>query len=382
MTEEEKQMIEKIENLRQKLDILFLFVVVVEFQLFGTVWAMMNVSGKPYLLLYWGFVALALAKLCIQKNSWKEWLMIAALMVLGVLSWHGSDDKTPLLLMLGVCMSKDVELDRLLKVDLICRICSTCLLILLPVMGICENMVKVSRGISRYYFGWQAPGSMGLAFLIICIEWMYFRHGQFKWFDYAGLVALLVFLDRTANSRSSEVLILGIFCVEAFMTVYRKLKLPWKEYQLYGAGCLAALGLDLASFVFAMNYHMAENNTLMTMDKNFFSRYSLPRAFLDVHGWTLLGSPYDPEVYDYLDISFAYLSLHLGILIAVAVFVLFAGSIVYGWKKKDVRFQLVLLFFLLRSIVESDHFTLLYAPLPIVLGIWLWHRRQDGQIYE
>ena len=130
MTEEEKQMIEKIENLRQKLDILFLFVVVVEFQLFGTVWAMMNVSGKPYLLLYWGFVALALAKLCIQKNSWKEWLMIAALMVLGVLSWHGSDDKTPLLLMLGVCMSKDVELDRLLKVDLICRICSTCLPVL------------------------------------------------------------------------------------------------------------------------------------------------------------------------------------------------------------------------------------------------------------
>lgn len=375
-------MLEKIEYIRQKLDVLLLFVVVVEFQLFGTVWAMMNVSGKLYLLLYWGFVALALAKLCIQKNSWKEWILILILMVLGILSWRGSDDKSPLLLMLGVCISKEVDLDKLLKVDLVCRICNICILILFPLLGICENMVKLERGINRYYFGWQAPGAMGLSFLIICIEWMYFRHGRFKWFDYAGIAALLVFLDRTANSRSSEMLILGILCVEIFTVLYKKMRLPWEEYQLYAAGCITALVLDLTSFAFAMSYHMAGNDTLMTMDRNFFSRFSLPRAFLDVHGWTLLGSPYDPEVYDYLDISFAYLSLHLGILIAVAVFVLFAGSIVYGWKKKDVRFQLVLLLFLLRSIVESDHFTLLYAPLPIVLGIWLWHRRQDGQIYE
>ena len=111
-------MLEKIEYIRQKLDVLLLFVVVVEFQLFGTVWAMMNVSGKLYLLLYWGFVALALAKLCIQKNSWKEWILILILMVLGILSWRGSDDKSPLLLMLGVCISKEVDLDKLLKVGL------------------------------------------------------------------------------------------------------------------------------------------------------------------------------------------------------------------------------------------------------------------------
>lgn len=38
------------------------YAVIVEFQLFGSIWAMLNVSGKLYLFLYWGFVGLALIK--------------------------------------------------------------------------------------------------------------------------------------------------------------------------------------------------------------------------------------------------------------------------------------------------------------------------------
>ena len=60
----------KTKELWSKLSEYLWYAILVEFQLFGTLWAMINVSGKPYLLLYWGFVALALVKLCIQGNSW------------------------------------------------------------------------------------------------------------------------------------------------------------------------------------------------------------------------------------------------------------------------------------------------------------------------
>ena len=36
----------------QKINEYLWYAILVEFQLFGTVWAMMDVSGKPYLLLY------------------------------------------------------------------------------------------------------------------------------------------------------------------------------------------------------------------------------------------------------------------------------------------------------------------------------------------
>ena len=121
--------------LHRKLNEYLLYVILVEFQLFGTVWAMMNVSGKPYLLLYWGFVALAVAKLCIQGNSWKEWILIIAFGIVSVLSFRNSQDKTPLLLMLGVCCSKDMNLEKFLKVDLVGRVVSAFLLIALPLTG-------------------------------------------------------------------------------------------------------------------------------------------------------------------------------------------------------------------------------------------------------
>ena len=52
-----------IRNVQKKLNEYLWYVILVEFQLFGAVWAMMDVSGKPYLLLYWGYVALAMVNL-------------------------------------------------------------------------------------------------------------------------------------------------------------------------------------------------------------------------------------------------------------------------------------------------------------------------------
>ena len=92
------------------------YIILIEFQLFGTVWAMMNVSGKPYLLLYWGFVAL--------------------------------------LLILDMCCSKDMNLEKFLKVDLVGRVVSAILLIALPLAGLYENKNFYSREIYRTYFGW------------------------------------------------------------------------------------------------------------------------------------------------------------------------------------------------------------------------------------
>ena len=114
----------KTKELWSKLSEYLWYAILVEFQLFGTLWAMINVSGKPYLLLYWGFVALALVKLCIQGNSWKEWILIIAFGIVAVLSSWSSQDKTPLLLMLGVCCSKEMNLEKFLKVDIIGRVVS------------------------------------------------------------------------------------------------------------------------------------------------------------------------------------------------------------------------------------------------------------------
>lgn len=366
----------KTKELRSKLSEYLWYAILVEFQLFGTLWAMINVSGKPYLLLYWGFVALALVKLCIQGNSWKEWILIIAFGIVAVLSSWSSQDKTPLLLMLGVCCSKEMNLGKFLKIDLVGRVVSAVLLVTLPLAGFYENKIFFARDIYRTCFGWQVPNGMGFSFTVMALEWMYLRHRRFKWYDYAGILIAILFLDRTANSRTAELLMLGILAVELFCMYFEKKKPDFNLYKLCGAGCWIALIADIGFFGIAMGLYFFNQPLWSSLQTTLTSRLRLPGEYFAAHGISLFGSPYNPDIYDYLDILFGYLTLHLGIVITVIVFVLFVISIIYGYRRKDEKYLILLLFVLLRSTMESEHLNLIYSWFPVLLGMAVWGIRE------
>ncbi len=369
------KMLEK-RKIQTKVNEYLWYIILIEFQLFGTVWAMMNVSGKPYLLLYWGFIALALVKLCIQGNSWKEWILIIAFGIVSVLSFRSSQDKTPLLLMLGVCCSKDMNLEKFLKIDLVGRVVSAFLLIALPLAGFYENKIFFARDIYRTCFGWQAPNGMGFSFMVMAMEWMYLRHRRFHWYDYTGILAIIVFIDRTANSRTAELLMLGILAVELFYTYIEKKKPNFNLYKLCGAGCWIALIADIGLFGIAMGLYFFNQPMWSSLQSTLMNRFRLPGEYFEAHGISLFGSPYNPDIYDYLDILFGYLTLHLGVVIAVIVLVLFVISIIYGYRRKDEKYLILLLFVLLRSTMESEHLNLIYSWFPVLLGMAVWGIRE------
>lgn len=364
-------------KLRTKINEYLWYAILVEFQLFGTVWAMMDVSGKPYLLLYWGFVALALVKLCIQGNSWKEWILIIAFGCVATCSFRNSQDKTPLLMMLGVCCSKDINLGKFLGIDLIGRVVSAVLLIALPLVDLYENKVFFARDIYRICFGWQVPNGMGFSFTVMTLEWMYLRHRRFRWYDYAGILAMVLFLDRTANGRTAELLMLGILIVELFCTWFEKKRPEENLYKLCTFGCVGALGLDLIAFGTAMWLYFCNQPLWNSLQSTLTSRFRLPGEYFTAHGISLFGSPYNPDIYDYLDILFGYLTLHLGVVIAVIVFALFVISIIYGYRRKDEKYLILLLFVLLRSTMESEHLNLIYSWFPVLLGMAVWRVGED-----
>lgn len=367
-------------DLQKKINEYLWYIILVEFQLFGTVWAMMDVSGKPYLLLYWGFVALALVRLCIQGNSWKEWILILAFGIVSVLSFWNSQDKTPLLLMLGVCCSKDMNLEKFLKIDLVGRVVSTVLLIVLPLAGFYENKVFFARDIYRTCFGWQVPNGMGFSFTVMALEWMYLRHRRFYWYDYVGILIAILFLDRTANSRTAELLMLGILAVELFCMYFEKKKPDFNLYKLCSAGCWIALIADIGFFGIAMWLYIFKQPVWSSLQSTFMLRFRLPGEYFAAHGISLFGSPYNPEIYDYLDILFGYLILHLGIAIAVIVFSLLVISIIYGYCRKDEKYLILLMFVLLRSTIESEHLNLIYSCFPILMGMAVWTTMGEKKI--
>lgn len=231
----------------------------------------------------------------------------------------------------------------------------------------------------RIGFGWQVPNAMGFSFTVICMEWMYLRHRRFRWYDYAGILSIVIFVDRTANSRTAEILMLGIMAVELVCTYLEKRKQGFELYKLCTVGCGTLLAADVMCFGCAMWLYFFNQPIWNSLQTTLTVRFRLPGEYFAAHGISLFGSPYNPDVYDYLDILFGYLTLHLGIVIAVIVFVLFVISIIYGYRKKDEKYLLLLVFVLLRSMIESEHLNLIYSWFPVLLGMAVWRVGQNQQ---
>ena len=216
---------------------------------------------------------------------------------------------------------------------------------------------------------------MGFSFTVMALEWMYLRHRRFRWYDYVGILAMVLFLDWTANSRTAELLMLGILIVELFCAWFEKKRPEKNLYKLCTFGCVGALGLDLVAFGTAMWLYFFNQPVWNSLQSTLASRFRFPGEYFAAHGISLFGSPYNPDIYDYLDILFGYLTLHLGVVIAGIVFALFVISIIYGYRRKDEKYLILLLIVLLRSTMESEHLNLIYSWFPVLLGMAVWRVR-------
>lgn len=360
------------------LEILF-YIVLTGLLLYGNIWATYGVSGVLYIVLFYGFVLLGWGKVVLQKNTMKEWALIGVLGVLSVISWRVSQDKTPVLLALGILGSKNLKLDRLVKISLISNIFISGVLIAVPLLGI-EPMYMTQQGDRiRYFFNWNCPGAMGLTALVICMEWMYLRHLKFRWFDYAGICTVWMFEHFTGNARTTDVIMVVLLASEFFSTLLARKKPEWEQYRLWALGCCVALLASLVLPVIGVKMYLANPVDMSVSTSNFLSRFLQPGRFFEAHGMTLFGTPYDPNVYDYLDMYFGYVTLHLGIVMAVIVLILMIRTIIWAYKNKKEKLLMFFMFVLLRSTIESEHFTLVYAFFPVLLGMSLWEQKNEQQ---
>lgn len=71
------------------------------------------------------------------------------------------------------------------------------------------------------------------------------------------ILAIIVFIDRTANSRTAELLMLGILAVELFCTYFEKGNRIFEKITLtvYSAGCWIALTADIGFFGIAVGLY-------------------------------------------------------------------------------------------------------------------------------
>ena len=270
-----------------------------------------------------------------------------------------------------LCCAKNIEIKKIVKLDLYVRIVRSALFLTLPFMGLMINKINVwIGGRTRTFFGWTHANMMGLDFLLLAMDIMYLRKECKKWYDCILYAGFIIFLDLTANSRTAEAVIAMLIVIHLLSIVIPK---NWfhKMMVLFTSGtfllcvCIPFIGSYL---------YIRKPELFLQHDGTMLSRIQLTTTFyLRNGGVGFYGSPIEDE--DCLDMMFAYIGLHWGI----AAFIIIVAAITYAIYKasseQNTVFLVLLFSFLIYGWAEVAPIYPVYSYFSLLLGYYIMNRK-------
>ena len=367
-----------IENFKQRNEISTIFLYILYFLLgmYYPFFSFMRQTVPQYwnqvTLFYHILLILLLVKVIIQKNSVLDCFFLIVLLYLCYKSYQYNYDFYNIFgTMMFLCCAKNIEIKKIVKLDLYVRIVRSALFLTLPFMGLMINKINVwIGGRTRTFFGWTHANMMGLDFLLLAMDIMYLRKECKKWYDCILYAGFIIFLDLTANSRTAEAVIAMLIVIHLLSIVIPK---NWfhKMMVLFTSGtfllcvCIPFIGSYL---------YIRKPELFLQHDGTMLSRIQLTTTFyLRNGGVGFYGFPIEDE--DCLDMMFAYIGLHWGI----AAFIIIVAAITYAIYKasseQNTVFLVLLFSFLIYGWAEVAPIYPVYSYFSLLLGYYIMNRK-------
>lgn len=367
-----------IENFKQRNEISTIFLYILYFLLgmYYPLFSFMRQTVPQYwnqvTLFYHILLILLLVKVILQKNSVLDCFFLIVLLYLCYKSYQYNYDFYNIFgTMMFPCCAKNIEIKKIVKLDLYVRIVRSALFLTLPFMGLMINKINVwIGGRTRTFFGWTHANMMGLDFLLLAMDIMYLRKECKKWYDCILYAGFIIFLDLTANSRTAEAVIAMLIVIHLLSIVIPK---NWfhKMMVLFTSGafllcvCIPFIGSYL---------YIRKPELFLQHDGTMLSRIQLTTTFyLRNGGVGFYGFPIEDE--DCLDMMFSYIGLHWGI----AAFIVIVAAITYAIYKasseQNTVFLVLLFSFLVYGWAEVAPIYPVYSYFSLLLGYYIMNHK-------
>ena len=335
-------LIEKFKQ-RNEISTIFLYILYFLLGMYYPLFSFMRQTVPQYwnqvTLFYHILLILLLVKVILQKNSVLDCFFLIVLLYLCYKSYQYNYDFYNIFgTMMFLCCAKNIEIKKIVKLDLYVRIVRSALFLTLPFMGLMINKINVwIGGRTRTFFG------------------------------YAGFI---IFLDLTANSRTAEAVIAMLIVIHLLSIVIPK---NWfhKMMVLFTSGafllcvCIPFIGSYL---------YIRKPELFLQHDGTMLSRIQLTTTFyLRNGGVGFYGFPIEDE--DCLDMMFSYIGLHWGI----AAFIVIVAAITYAIYKasseQNTVFLVLLFSFLVYGWAEVAPIYPVYSYFSLLLGYYIMNHK-------
>ena len=314
--------------------------------------------------------ALCVLKIAMTKYSLKEWLLMAAFLALGAVSYFVTDRNEIIRVVAFIAASKDIHVKEVMKVTFYITLAGVVCLIGLSLLGVMGDIYMIgdfdSRGIlKRYCLGLGHPNALHCMVWALTTLGIYLYMQKLKWYHYLILELGNIGLYCLTQSRTGMICttfsILAAFVIALFPSLKDK---RW----VYGLGVMGVLGCVFLSLLFAKyGYYQGPFTWL---DQYLTGRLRWGYFYGNITKWSLFSVP---ENTVYIDLGLVRLFYWYGY-IPGAVYVL-ANCLLGFWcyKKKDIAALILMVMFAAYSILEAHAISVYLARnyvLLLFVGIW------------
>ena len=335
-----------------------------------------NGSAINLWIIRFSTLLLALIPILKQRIASKKMLIFIAAGMMFALIYFNLKLMTMLLFVMLLVAASYMDFDEVIRVDLITKIAIMLLVVCLCLVGVLPNFTDTINEKYKMALGFEHPNTLAFLGCAIIVEYVYVRYTVFRKTDVLFVAAALIFIYKTAASRTT------LFTVAAVLLVMIILKISPKIFQLSLVRFLfvSATGF-IASFSLICVYLYSKGNKFMIELNNIVTgRLNMGASFLRKYGVKLLGQDIviigsreaaitgtSPKI---LDNAYLRALVNYGL-----VFFLFLiiGYSVFFWfcvKKKNPQMAVLTLFFILigfgetHTILITSNVTLLFLLSP------------------
>lgn len=293
-----------------------------------------------------------------RKYSYKSIFIIAIILIISIISWRKSKDNRVMVMILFLFSMKNIEFDKVIKVDLKFKLFFIIAIVLLYKLGYTDSYYMVrDNGMIRSSMGFSHPNVFGLyVFGCIC-DYVYLCYRKSKRINYLLLIIVYILVSRSADSRTAQ---MGIISIILFYNIFKRFDFNKKIF----IKLLPWLFLILGTISYTVGSTYDRNNMVLRKVNNLFStRISLMNDFLDEYEVTLFGNQLDivgtRDALKYhiktkaLDNAFVKILLMYGLLVYILYAIIFYVIIYFCIKKGNNILLLLTFIFLFYGLMEN-----------------------------
>ena len=319
-----------------------------------------------------------------NKINKKVFLVILLLTILTITSMFITNGNAIWNIVLFLITSKNINLDKLIKFDLIIKTIVIIIIFILYKNGLTDDIVIYRNSVRRYGLGFGHPNTFSVYLMSICLDLLYISFKtKYKRISYLIIIFSILFISKYCDSRSAifTLLLTLILSISISLIKNKKIlmnitsKLP---YLFMIASFVATILYKYKNyFPFIESLNALLSNRILLMYQ-FYEEYSitlLGNRFIDYHTQAT-------STASVLDNAYILLLTKFGIIISLIIVIALSKRIKKAYSEENIGLIVCLLSFSFFGLMENGMIVLFYNPFLLFISHLIYSYKKKGEINE